>query len=132
MGPLGSGPLAEIIKNELVAQKREKSQQKGPKAGRVGEVREIDVLQPEAKLPARHQVTVVQGAPSAQAVVDPRRGKWIVGIEANFDLNLLPASGANVDLDRALGEGAGTVCPDAMTHQGQHLRKSSAVGGEAP
>jgi hypothetical protein len=130
VGPLGSRPPAEIVEYELVAQKRKQPQQEGAKARRIGEIRHIDVSKPEAEFPTLHEVPIIERLPSAQPVVYPRRRKRIVGIEADRDLDFLPAPSAYVDVDRSLGERTGAARPDAVAHMRQHLGEGGAVGPE--
>ena len=131
MRPLRSGPFAEVVEDELVAQKRKQLQQKGPKAVGVGEIWNVDMHQPETELPARHEVAVGQGAPAPQAVVDPWRRKRIVDIETNLDLDLLPTPSPDIDIDRSSGKRAGATRPNAVAHPRQHLDKRSPISLEA-
>jgi hypothetical protein len=130
VGPLRSRPFAEVVEDELVAQKREQSQKDSPKAVGIREVRHIDMCQPETEFPARHKVTVVQRAPSAQAVVDSRRGQGVVDAETDLDLDLLPATCTYINIDRSFGERAGTIRPNAVAYPRQHFGKCSAIGLE--
>jgi hypothetical protein len=70
--------MTQIVEDELIAQKRQKTQKKESKACALSDVRHVYPCEPEAKFSASHDVAIILHAPPSTPVIHPRRVSRVV------------------------------------------------------